>query len=475
MLVLLAMASGCGNQPDPIPTSQPTIRAGCQGCHTDVLDSNHAFPCIDCHGGDNTAADKALAHQGLLPRPAHPDTMSQTCGPCHSETVAKVAASLHFTLKKEVNLVRQAFGAREELTSLTDIPKAEASHGPQALTDDLLRRHCLRCHPYSPGDDYPETHRGTGCAACHLSFTAGKMSSHAFLRAPDDRQCLHCHYGNRVGGDYYGRFEQDLNADYRTPFRIDNQHPRPYGVEFHQLAPDVHNTAGLACIDCHPGSQLMGQGVGPTCATCHNLHQARAARLDNLTVRENRVFITAKITGKQLEAPLANHPAHARFGATTDCLVCHAQWSFQDMGTQLLRLDSPDFTPWEYLIVQGSSAVEEMLTMGLYNNINVAPTMADAISGGSSPGIWLQGYAQRRWADPLVGKDATGKLRIFRPLLDLSLSHVDQTGEVTADGVRSTAAAQGLRPYTPHTVGKAGLFFLQRLTPNLPLPKPATP
>ncbi len=473
-LSLLAMTSSCGNRPEPSPQSPPALLAGCQGCHADLLDPSHAMPCTACHGGDSKATAKDMAHHGLLPRPAHPDTMGQVCIPCHAETVAKVAASLHFTLKKKINLVRHAFGAQEELTGLTAVPLVAGNSEPLALVDDLLRRRCLRCHPYAPGDDYPETRHGTGCAACHLNFTAGKLSSHALMRLPDDRQCLHCHYGNRVGGDYYGRFEQDFNAEYRTPFRTDDQHPRPYGVEFHQLAPDLHYSAGLACIDCHPGSQLMGNGVGPGCATCHNLVQARAASLANLAVRDNRIFITAKLSGREMESPLATDPAHARHGATTDCLVCHAQWSFQDQATHLLRQESTDYTPWEYLTVQGSSAVENLLTKGLANN-NVTPVMADGITGAMRPGIWLKGYGQRRWEYPLVGKDAHGRLRIFRPLLDLDLSHVDEEGEVIADDVRSTAAGHGLRPYTPHTVGRAGLFFLQRLTPNLPPAAPLKP
>ena len=162
---------------------------------------------------------------------------------------------MHFTLAREVNLVRKAFGAKETLSGLTQIPVADAPKDPLQLADDLLRRRCLRCHPYSSGDPYPYVNHGTGCAVCHLDFTDGAPTSHTFLATPGDKQCLQCHYGNWVGADYYGRFEHDFNTEYRTPYTTKESFTRPYGVEYHQLAPDIHQQKGMICVDCHSGDR----------------------------------------------------------------------------------------------------------------------------------------------------------------------------------------------------------------------------
>ena len=42
------------------------------------------------------------------------------------------------------------------------------------------------------------------------------MQSHAFS-TPTDKQCLSCHYGNYVGGDYYGRYEHDFTGNTAPP------------------------------------------------------------------------------------------------------------------------------------------------------------------------------------------------------------------------------------------------------------------
>ena len=481
LCLLVLLLPGCkkgktqGKPAVQVAPAQGVRKSGCQGCHSAVrLDPSHAMACTSCHGGNEAGATQEQAHAGLIRQPAHPDRMQKSCGPCHAKEVAEVASSLHFTLRKEVNTVRDAFGGKAPLASLLAIPTRETIASPLDLVDDLLRRRCLRCHVYSGGDGYPETVRGTGCAACHLAYGNGKMTSHAFSKSPTDSQCLHCHYENFVGADYYGRFEQDFNLEYRTPYRTDGTKTRPYGVEFHQLAPDIHQQKGLACIDCHSGAELMGKhGVTSqkekplTCLSCHGWRPGLPLPLNNLHVEAGHLVLTTRLSGKKIVVPQPVHPAHKQYGNKVDCTVCHSQWTFNDQGTYLLRTEHPDNPAWSMLAVQGSSEVEEQLN----NPPPDGPSLRDKITGVSTPGLWLKGYELRRWENPLVGLGPDGKLHIFRPILDLHLSMVDADEKVLFDNADVAPARRRYLPYTPHTVGKAGAFFSERLKPNLPLEK----
>ncbi len=463
-MLVFAIFAGCDrNQPGQAPEKPLAVTGkGCLACHSFTLDAAHDLGCVTCHGGVEAAAAKEEAHAGLVRNAAHPDHMGRVCGRCHRESVEAAAHSLHFTLKNEVNAVRTAFGAETRLDSLVDVPMHDSPDSVLALADDMLRRRCLRCHVYGSGDAYYETRRGTGCAACHLQFERGGLRSHAFVRTPADSQCLHCHYGNRVGADYYGRFEHDFSWEFRTPYLPDGGSSREYGVEYHQLAPDIHQRAGLACVDCHGQAKMKGE-EGLSCEACHRWRPGTVPGLDNLVVEGGVLFLQTRLSGRKLPVPQAVHPVHQEYQEKAACEVCHAQWAFNDTGLHLLRLDSDDYEPWEPLTVQGSSEVEARLRQGLYGEDFEMPVMQDGITGDNRPGIWLQGYGLRRWEEPLIRPDAAGRLRIMRPVLDLHLSHVDAEGELRFDSVATADPDHGLRSYSPHTTGRAGAFYRQRL------------
>jgi hypothetical protein len=438
-----------------------------------VLDAGHAaIACTGCHAGNDPASDAEAAHAGMRKQPAHPVHLAQTCGTCHADQLAAAGNSLHFTLKNEVNTVRRAFGAEQDLASLVEIPQHEEIGGILDLADDLLRRRCLNCHLYSSGDQYPEARRGAGCAACHMEFAGGRAVSHAFIRSAPDSQCLHCHYGNFVGADFSGRFEHDFHWDFRTPYDKEGNSPRPYGVEYHELASDVHRRAGLACIDCHAGAELMGApAAAVSCAACHRWQPGEPVPLPNLRAENGVLVLTGRLTGKTVKVPPLTHPAHARYKDKADCAVCHAQWSFTDAGTHLLRLDAEAFDPWAALYVQGSAEVEEQLLAALYRDKPYPYVfMSDKITGELYSGLWLLGYELRRWEFPIVCADEAGKLHICRPLLDLHLTYVNEQEAVVFDAIAPPRSpAKGLLPYTPHTIGRAGAFFSQRLRDNTEL------
>ncbi|MDD2465939.1 MAG: hypothetical protein PHI97_18220 [Desulfobulbus sp.] len=436
---------------------------GCLSCHPTVQpDSAHRFACTVCHAGDATAAEKDTAHQSLIAQPGHPHFMQQTCGKCHLEVVKSAQHSLHFTLKNEVNTVRRHFGASQDLETAEAIVVEEPPQTALALADDMLRRRCLRCHTYTTGDAYTAVTHGAGCASCHLPWKEGRMESHSF-QAPKDRQCLSCHYGNHVGWDYYGRYEHDFNWEYRTPYttKTANFYPsRPYGVEYHDLVPDIHQQRGLGCIDCHQRSGHEGQEEKLACRTCHGWKTGQKSPRDNLQVVKGQLVLNGSSDGRQYTVPLLRHPAHQKYGKQVDCQVCHAQWSFNDAPTHLLRTEEVDYDMWQWLAVQGSSEMERLLEHNAYDSDELPLTMRDGLSGESRSGVWLKGFGQRRWEQMLIDRDQDGIIKVFRPILDLRLSMVDEDGNALFDNI--IGKASGKLPYTPHTTGHAGMFYLNR-------------
>jgi hypothetical protein len=162
---------------------------------------------------------------------------------------------------------------------------------------------------------------------------------------------------------------------------------------------------------------------------------------------------------KKLEIPQMKPDNHTNIEKIT-CQVCHAQWSFSDYGTHLMRIDNDNYSPWIALTKQGSSEAEQLLDDALfYGQENVAPSMRDKFTGENRLGLWLKGYELRRWEDILTCFDSEEILHVCRPILDMHLSYVDSGGNVLFDSVAPPLPdTSGLRPYSPHTIGKAGIL-----------------
>lgn len=89
--------------------------------------------------------------------------------------------------------------------------------------------------------------------------------------------------------------------------------------------------------------------------------------------------------------------------------------------------------------------------------------MTDKLTGEPEIGLWHKGFTMRRWEEILLGRDDEGRISPMRPLLDYSLSWIDEEENVRFDSVPSSAPGGGMRPYVPHTTGPAGLFYQERL------------
>ena len=144
----------------------------------EFLKTDHGeIACVDCHGGNNSTMNKAVAHKDIDPYPAMNDP-DGTCGECHEEIVATAKDSLHTTLSTFITVLKN---------------RADMSKWPQI--NEARKNHCTACHTSS-------------CGGCHVSrpkfAKKGFINGHIFQKRSDPfNQCTACH-GSRVGNEYYG-------------------------------------------------------------------------------------------------------------------------------------------------------------------------------------------------------------------------------------------------------------------------------
>lgn len=460
---------GCSDSEEEVREGYNDTSRQCLSCHQVKLDAEHRFDCQDCHrdrDGESAFPDN---HPDIVRQPSHPDNAPVICGGCHQQENHMVVDNDHYRLADHINLVRQAFGteATEDeqypLDSLSSYVNPETVH---ELADDLLSRRCLRCHVYSSGDRFSSVSHGTGCSACHLSFENGRMNSHQFMSKPLDGQCLSCHYANHVGYDFLGWYEHDLNEEYRTPYRADTGNQLPFGVEAHQLEQDVHQRAGLVCVDCHIKANVMGTGSNPQCLSCHQYSAEREPGPINPALEESIVVFTSSATGIKFAIPQMEHPAHLRFGDRFSCQACHARWTFNDAPTHLVRIDHEEFDDFYKLSLDGSSEVLRIISSHIFDDGDLLePVMTNKFTGTVERGIWFKGYGERRWEQPLLMVDDSGVVTTGRPILDLRLSWIDEDEQARFDNLEPAAGVSRHRPYAAHTIGSAGLFYENRIRP----------
>ena len=93
--------------------------------------------------------------------------------------------------------------------------------------------------------------------------------------------------------------------------------------------------------------------------------------------------------------------------------------------------------------------------------------MSNKFSGEELPGIWFRGFGERRWEEVLLDEGDDGSVTTVRPILDLRLSWIDYDEVSRFDNVEPLGGVKRTRPYAPHTIGPAGLFYEARLRPYL--------
>jgi len=296
----------------------PTQVAGrterCLACHSAPEDdpggahTAAALGCSPCHLGDPGSRDKARAHAGMEPEPGALDSAGRTCGRagCHASEAERVARSPMATARGIVAVNRRVFGETRHAEASNTIEDVLADPKPSPA-DTHLRKLCGGCHLGARRDNRDDAlshgrHLGTGCSACHAERRPSRGPDAARLphvpidaRVPDSR-CAGCHSRSaRISLSYAGLAETSAHSAQTCA----DPAPLPDGRPACRVQADVHQRGGMACIDCHLHTELMGdghvrarasQGVEITCEACHGGTSVAARRtwgdvLDDVTRR----------------------------------------------------------------------------------------------------------------------------------------------------------------------------------------------
>jgi len=278
-VVLLRPASG-----PPAATTTAAVE-GCLACHAAAEGPGGAHAttgCEPCHLGDARATTAAGAHHGMEPEPGALRTAERTCGRCHGRELERVRGSLMATARGLVAVDRWAFGERPTPDgapedTITSILEA-ATPTP---AEDHLRRLCAGCHLGTTRDNRDDaiTAGASGCSACHAPATptaAAPRGPHPPVDArADDTRCLGCHSRSaRISLGYQGLYEVSGPAAEACAEPV-TLHDGRRGC---RTTMDVHFAGGMACIDCHVHTELMGDGTPHAhaeaatevrCESCH--------------------------------------------------------------------------------------------------------------------------------------------------------------------------------------------------------------
>ena len=361
--------------------------AGCLSCHEDEargFNPVHGFAghdCTACHAGDATAGDADFAHRGLEPFPGNMANAGQTCGACHADKVESVSHSLMHSGGGMVSVTRKLVDGEVGADGNNNIQSL--GHGP---ADSMLRKLCVSCHLGQPKTAHaldPGSDRGGGCLACHINHYP-EDAHPALSTAVSDGRCFGCHSrSGRISLSYTGLAEVDTAAG--RHLRLGDGRPVA------RMPADVHYLAGMSCIDCHSGAELMGE----TSQVSHPADAAKASCTD-------------------CHAPDTGHAGLMADHQRLECATCHSQWAPKCFGCHMEY--DPGGRQWDHLEKR------------------------------ETPGRWHE----ERWAIrnglPVLGVNARGRIDSFVPGMIMSVAHPDWEEE---------KFLRIFAPLSPHTTGKA--------------------
>ena len=387
-LMLLFAVFIMHGQPSYAQDGQNEDSSGCIGCHQNKVTgfaTGHQFGarnCVSCHKGNSKANTIESAHQHMIAFPGNGSNANITCAGCHPARVNDVHHSPMYTGTGMVSVTRHVF---DETTT----PEGDA--GLQSLqqspADSLLRKQCASCHLARDKTAHSldvTRDRGGGCLACHINQYPENAHPGLTARVEDGR-CFGCHSrSGRIALNYAGLAEvtSSTSSDTQKLGRLND------GRLVTHTAADIHQRAGLACIDCHTSRDLMGNPDGSqgkvdiSCSDCHHNTQETlspdqwpadfsnfrsrvpfpytsqqpflqtrqyGSPLWHIEIRGQELILYRKLDGKPLRIPRYTQSSHQmqQQHQRLQCDSCHSQWAPQCTGCHLQY--EPGLQQWDHL------------------------------------------------------------------------------------------------------------------------------
>ena len=224
--------------------------------------------CYQCHGGNPTSLDPAIAHarQQTVGADQPFGSLTKTCGSCHESQQQGLLQGVH----------REIAGGADPRMSCRSCHSDQA-HQILPVTDPASPVHlrnqveqCARCHE-QPTDEYRRSPHGHGvfqsglaaavCADCH--------GAHAIYRASNIASKLHVTRVADTCAQCHRLIEERLR-------RSVHGHGSGPGQEADRPAPGGVTRRRPSCTDCHvghdlpdPRSAVVRNEQGDRCGHCH--------------------------------------------------------------------------------------------------------------------------------------------------------------------------------------------------------------
>ena len=263
-------------------------RSTCISCHSSLEHVSTAHnDCVDCHGGDPKSHDKKTAHASMHgpANPSAPGTWADACGRCHRYQLERVRSTIMQTNAGMIRNTQLTWEGEDGRAYTTTGGKSfdadgmlvehDAVEDLDNLSGELYRKFCSRCHIGSRNAESYGSAHASGCAACHFPWNetatyegrdkamkgrAGHSASHFMTALPDTQVCSRCHNrSGRIAFSYQGLYDGN-NGLVPTSGGEGGPMMTSGARNLTHIAPDVHFTAGMECIDCHTSRDVMGDG-----------------------------------------------------------------------------------------------------------------------------------------------------------------------------------------------------------------------
>jgi predicted CXXCH cytochrome family protein len=287
LLALLAIVAPARASAQPAPTVN-----ACLTCHTQQTDARLAAPaklftgtdihrergfaCVDCHGGDPAASDKARAHDKARGFKGVPAGQAQiaTCARCHSDASLMRQFAPKLRVDQAAEYATSVHG-KQLAAGHTDVATCASCHGPHGI-----RRVSDAKSPVFP------TNVAATCATCHADekhmapYTLPSGKPLPTTQLADYKKSVH-YAALTKGNDLSAPTCNDCHGNHgATPpgvGAIANVCGTCHAVMAQKFATSVHKEIfEKGCVECHsnhavlkPSDAMLGVTGQGICTPCH--------------------------------------------------------------------------------------------------------------------------------------------------------------------------------------------------------------